>query len=108
MKNMYGTSLLVASVLAAGGFTGMAMAQDECSTAVTAVVGGNAFNTTNATNSLDPVSDAQCATTFLDWGATNKDVWFTFTPTQSGYLGLNTCFAGSFDTSMVVYTGTCG
>jgi len=107
MKNFNGTSLLAAAVLTAG-FTGMAMAQDECSTAVTAVVGGNAFSTVSATSSADPVSDAQCATTFLDWGTSNKDVWFTFTAPASGLLSLDTCFAGSFDTSMVLYTGTCG
>ena len=108
MKNMYGTSLLVASVLAAGGFTSMAMAQDECSTAVTAVIGANAFDTTSATTSPEPVDDTLCPGTFLDWGSANKDVWFSYTATQSGYLNLNTCLAGSFDTSVVVYTGSCG
>jgi hypothetical protein len=108
MKNMYGTSLLVASVLTAGGFTSMAMAQDECSTAITAVIGPNAFNTTTATTSPEAVDDTQCAGTFLNWGAANKDVWFVFQAPDTGYLNLNTCFAGSFDTSVVVYTGSCG
>jgi hypothetical protein len=108
MKNTYGTSLLVATVLATGGVTTMAMAQDECSTAVGAVIGANAFNTASATTSPEAVSDTQCAATYLSWGTANKDVWFTWTATADGLLSLNTCLAGSFDTSMVLYTGTCG
>ena len=108
MKNVYGTSLLVTTVLAAGGFTTMAMGQDECASATTAVIGANAFNTTTATMSAPAVDDALCPGTFLSYGTSNKDIWFKFTATDSGYLDLSTCFAGSFDTSMVVYTGTCG
>jgi len=107
MKNLNGTSLLAAAVLAAG-FTGAAMAQDECSTAVTAVVGPNAFSTAAATTSPEPVDANQCAGTYLDWGTANKDIWFSFTAPTNGYLNLDTCLAASFDTSMVVYSGSCG
>jgi len=107
MKNLYGTSMLVAAVLSAG-VTGFAMAQDECSTAATAVVGPNAFSTANATTSPEAVSDATCADTYLSWGTANKDIWFQFTAPSNGNLNLDTCFAGSFDTSVVVYTGSCG
>ena len=89
-------------------FTHAAFAQDECSTAVTAVIGANAFDTTNATSSPEPVNETQCAGTYLDWGSANKDVWFRYTAPTAGYLNLNTCWAGSFDTSMVIYSGTCG
>jgi len=107
MKNFNGTSLLAAAVLAAG-FTGVAMAQDECSSAVTAVAGPNAFNTATATTSPEAVDDTQCAGTFLDWGSANKDIWFSFTAPDDGLLSLDTCFAAGFDSSMVLYTGSCG
>jgi hypothetical protein len=86
----------------------VAVAQDECSTAVTAVIGGNTFNTTSATTSPEPVDDSQCSETFLGWGTANKDVWFRFIAPDDGLLTVDTCFAGSFDTSMVLYVGTCG
>ncbi len=108
MKNVQGTSLLVASVLMTAGFTTMAMAQDECSTALAALAGANAFDTTAATTSPEAVDDTQCAGTFLDWGTANKDVWFSYTATEAGLLSLNTCNAASFDTSMVLYSGACG
>ena len=96
MKNFNGTSLLAAAVLAAG-FTGVAMAQDECSSAVTAVAGPNAFNTASATTSPEAVDDTQCAGTFLDWGSANKDIWFSFTAPDDGLLSVDTCFATGFD-----------
>jgi hypothetical protein len=34
-------------------------------------------------------------------------VWFKWTAPSAGLLTLSTCSAGSFDTSLVVYTGTC-
>ncbi|MEY2794828.1 MAG: hypothetical protein RIR10_544, partial [Planctomycetota bacterium] len=86
----------------------LAHAQDECSTATVASEGGNFFNTSSATTSPEPVDESQCAGTYLDWGSANKDIWFTWTAPANGSLSLDTCFAGSFDTSMVVYTGSCG
>jgi predicted outer membrane repeat protein len=86
----------------------LAHAQDECSTATVASEGGNFFSTSSATTSPEPVDESQCAGTYLDWGSANKDIWFTWTAPANGRLSLDTCFAGSFDTSMVVYTGSCG
>jgi len=106
MKNISGTSRLVAAALTAG-LTTMAMGQDECASAVTAVVGANAFNTATATTSAEPVDANQCPGTYLDWGTANKDIWFTFTAPSNGLLDFDTCFAAGFDTSIVVYTGTC-
>lgn len=108
MKNVHVTSLLVATVLTTAGFTTMAMGQDECSTATAAVVGMNAFSTVAATASPEPVDDTLCAGTFLDWGTGNKDIWFSYTAPSAGLLSVNTCDAAGFDTSMVLYTGTCG
>jgi hypothetical protein len=82
-----------------------AYAQDECSSAVTAVVGANAFSTATATASTDAVSDAQCADTYLNWLATQQDVWFVFNPGTQGTANFSTCLAGSYDTSMAIYSG---
>jgi hypothetical protein len=90
-------------------FTSLAQAQDECASATAAVVGVNAFNTTTATASANPPADALCTGTFLNWLATQQDVWFSYTPGQTGSLSLTTCLAGSYDTSMALYEGTsCG
>ena len=54
-----------------------ALAQDECASAPTLVSGvASAFNTASATTSPEPVTETQCAGTYLSWGAANKDVWF--------------------------------
>ncbi|MDI9403272.1 MAG: hypothetical protein QM516_05315, partial [Limnohabitans sp.] len=70
-------------------------AEDECSTAATAVIGPNAFSTANATTSLQVVDEGQCTGTYLAWGTANKDIWFQFTAPSNGNLNLDTCFAGS-------------
>jgi len=87
------------------------MAQDECSTALALEPGVPVFiDTTNATGSTEPVDDAQCAGTFLDWGdpGTNPDVWLAWTPNESGLATFSTCDTAGFDTSMVIYEGSCG
>lgn len=87
-----------------------AFAQDECATAPTLVSGvASAFNTATATvTALPAVTDALCAGTFLGWGPTQKDVWFKWSATENGTADFSTCFAGSYDTSIVVYSGSCG
>lgn len=112
MKTNCGTSLFVATAVAAAGFTTMAMANDECSTAVTLTVGvPAAFDTSTATVSADPApSDALCAGTFLDWGTANKDVWFKWTASEAGLSTWSTCTPGATngDTSIALYSGSCG
>ena len=110
MKNFSGTSLLVTAVLTAGlTTTAMAQVNDECSGALTLVPGvATAFDTTAATTSPEPVSDATCTGTFLNWGTANKDLWFRWTAPSNGRITVSTCSTGSFDTSMVLYSGTCG
>ena len=108
MKNVFGSSLLVMAVATAAGVTAAAMAQDECSTAGTVAANSSVtFNTTNATPSAGVPDPNQCPGTFLDWGTGNRDVWFKFTPTDDGVATFSTCDAASFDTSMVLYTGSC-
>lgn len=87
-----------------------AFAQDECATAPTLVSGvASAFNTATATvTALPAVTDELCAGTFLGWGPTQKDVWFKWSATENGTADFSTCFAGSYDTSIVVYSGSCG
>lgn len=88
---------------------GQAPPNDNCSTAEVAILGvPAAFDTTNATASPEPVSDTQCAGTFLNWGTNDPDVWFRWTPNANANVVITTCDAASFDTSLVVYTGTCG
>ena len=87
-----------------------ALAQDECASAPTLVSGvASAFNTASATNSPEPVTETQCAGTYLGWGTANKDVWFKWVaPAQNGTIDISTCDAASFDTSVVLYEGGCG
>lgn len=103
-------STLVAGAFAAAFIAAGAAAQgaDECSGATALGNGTPApFNTTTATPSAGAVDDALCAGTFLNWLATQNDVWFKFTASESGLLEINTCLAGSYDTSIVVYSGSC-
>lgn len=86
----------------------LAHAQDECSSATTANVGANAFDTTTATASANTPTDALCTGTFLNWFATQPDVWFVFNPGSAGLANFSTCLTGSYDTSMALYTGSCG
>jgi hypothetical protein len=86
-----------------------ALAQDECASAPTLVSGvASAFNTATATASPEAVSGALCAGTYLNWVATQKDVWFKWTATTTGTIDITTCDAASYDTSIVLYEGTCG
>ncbi|MDA1106253.1 MAG: hypothetical protein O2855_06635, partial [Planctomycetota bacterium] len=86
--------------------TGTAFSQvagDECSNALAAAIGNNAFDTTTMTPSANPPADGSC--TFLDWGA-SQDVWFSWTASGTGTLAINLC-ASAYDTSMVVYENDC-
>ncbi len=81
---------------------------DECVDAVTIEQDvPAAFDTTTATPSAEPVDETQCANTFLDWGTNNPDVWFKFIAPADGRATITTCDPTSFDTSMVVYSGSC-
>jgi hypothetical protein len=81
-------------------------ANDTCEGATEAVLGANAYDTSFAGAEWVDPSDAVCTGTYLDW-AGSPDVFFTFTPDSDGALSLTTCDAGSYDTSIAVYTGDC-
>jgi hypothetical protein len=104
MRRTFGLILASAAAFIAGGAAFGQVAGDECTNAITVTADTAVnFNTNNMTPSADAPADGPCP--FLDWGA-SKDIWFKFTPPASG-LGVITLCGSSYDTSMVVYTGTC-
>ena len=79
---------------------------DECADAITAVTGANPFDTTLYTPSTPEPDDTSCADTFLEWGG-SPDVWMAWTADTSGFATFSTCDSASYDTSMVLYEGSC-
>jgi hypothetical protein len=84
----------------------VAGAGDECSSALIAVNGANPFETETATPSEGSPDDSQCEGTYLDWG-NSADIWFLYVPSASGTVQFTTCDSNSYDTSMVLYQGSC-
>ena len=84
----------------------LAGAGDECDTAVVATVGANSFDTTLMTPSEPEPDDSQCSGTYLDWGG-SQDAWMVWTPDSDGVASFSACDSSSYDTSMVLYEGTC-
>ncbi|MFC2175081.1 archaellin/type IV pilin N-terminal domain-containing protein [archaeon] len=77
---------------------------DDCTTAVAASDGANAFVTTSATTDGDP--DPLCDVFGSD--QIYDDVWFNYITTCTGTLTADTCGSG-FDTRMALYEGCdCG
>ena len=84
-------------------------ANDTCQQAATAHLGGNAFDTSQATDSGfgDP-DESMCPDSYLNWND-SRDVWFHFHSRRGRIADISTCDADSFDTSLVIYRGTsCG
>ena len=98
--SFYGDETLCANTVCPG-------AGDECNTAITAHVGANAYETFTATPRSPAPDQNMCAGTYMNW-ANSKDIWLAWTAEFSGNAHFTTCDSGSFDTSMVVYEGTCG
>ena len=84
----------------------VAGAGDECGSAFIASAGPNAFETDSATPSTPEPDESICPGTYLDWSG-SQDVWFSYTPSTGGNTHFTTCDSGSYDTSMVIYHGTC-
>jgi len=78
-----------------------AAAGDLCESPIPAVLGANAFDTTEATNSGD---NASCN---LVTNLNTRDVWFSYTPAYNGTVRASTCPGTSFNTVLSIYTG-CG
>jgi len=81
---------------------------DQCSDAVTATISGpNYFDTTSATPGTEPEPDeSMCSGTFLNWNS-SPDIWFVFTPSTTTTYTFSTCNLDGYDTSMVLYEGSC-
>ena len=84
----------------------IAGAGDECTGPLIANIGANSFETNTATPSSPQPDEAQCAGTYLDWEG-SPDVWFIYVAGESGLTHFTTCDASSYDTSMVLYEGSC-
>ena len=81
---------------------------NTCETAKVASEGGNAFDTSEMTDSGfgDP-DESQCEDTYLDWDD-SPDFWFKWSAPGNGDIDLTTCDPSSYDTSVVLYEGlTC-
>ena len=81
-------------------------AGDECSSALVANLGANAFETFTATPSSPEPDDSQCSGTYMNWN-NSKDIWFAWTAEFTGNAHFTTCDSSSYDTSMAVYAGSC-
>jgi len=88
-------------------------ANDHCSTAEEIFVGQTPFDTTLATASALQTDDQDCLN--LNWCGTNNtgqwicspDIWYSFTPTDAATYRFSTCDPESYDTSIVLYQGSC-
>ncbi|MGB1809925.1 MAG: hypothetical protein ACPHQT_06565 [Planctomycetota bacterium] len=78
---------------------------DECDGALTILEGVTAFDNLTATDSGLPTDPSQCMGSFL--GTATRDLWFSYTATENGFLDVTTCPAG-FDTDLIIYGGDCG
>ncbi|MGE4614468.1 MAG: hypothetical protein AAEJ46_09040, partial [Planctomycetota bacterium] len=78
---------------------------DECASASVAVFGSNPVDTTTATQSADPFDSNTCPGTAL--GQMTSDIWFSYTPVESGDYTISTCDSIDFDSDLVVYSGNC-
>ncbi len=79
---------------------------DECMSVSSEIGEGEyLFDTTIATTSADPVSDAACPGTLL--GDLYHDVWFQYAASTTGPVTVSVCGA-TFDTDLAMYEGSCG
>ena len=74
---------------------------DECTDAITAVVGDNPFNTSSYTDSATPVEGGNCGRV----GEMGRDIWFRHTFSSDGLVLVSTCSPGSFETNLSIYDG---
>jgi len=87
-----------------GPLVAMPPVHDFCDDAIPVSAGVIEFDTTWATG-FTP-SHFECGSG-NDLGRTVNDVWYAFTAPADGLLDLSTCGTASYDTDLVLYTGTC-
>ena len=81
-------------------------AGDECANSIAVYDGANAFDTSMMTPSQPQPDETACTGPFpMDW-LNSVDGWYSYVAT-GGMTTFNTCDVASFDTSMVLYDGTC-
>lgn len=96
---------ITALLIAAPGLARADTPGDECWTALPALVGLNEpVDTTGMTPSADPPANGPCA--YLNWN-NSRDAWWVFNAPVAGVLSVEFCDS-EFDTSVVIYQGTCG
>ncbi len=75
---------------------------DECATALPAVLGANPGGNCDATTSFVITPSTQCGTASGAGGG--RDVWHAFTPSQSAEYTFDTCAVGTLaDTTLAIY-----
>jgi len=79
---------------------------DSCADALDFYDGDNAFDTTTNSASTDLPTCAEDAGAF-GWTDPSNDLWGMWTASENAEYIMHTCMEGSFDTSVVVYSG-CG
>ncbi len=77
---------------------------DECATAEVAGLGLNLVNTIGASDSADSVGP--CVGSFV--GLMSNDVWYSLQVPGTGVLTVSTCGLLTYDSSLIVYQGSCG
>ena len=80
-------------------------AGDECDTALMAMEGENAIDTTLFTDSADAVDASVCDPG--SFGASVQDGWWTYTAPIDGTLTVSTCDTVDFDSDITIYSGDC-
>lgn len=79
---------------------------DDCEIALLALEGSNSFDTARMTPSQPQPDESSCTGSELLW-ANSNDVWFIYVPTKTHNYSFSLCDPQSYDTSMVVYSGSC-
>jgi PKD repeat protein len=78
---------------------------DECSNPIPVQQGFNPIDTTWMTTGTVPLP-GNCSVGAV--GSYSRDAWFSFTPSFTGKINVNTCSGASFDTVLAVYqAGDC-
>ncbi len=80
-------------------------AGDECDTALMAMEGDNAIDTTLFTDSADAFDDTVCDPG--SFGQMLQDGWWTYTAPIDGTLTVSTCDTIDFDSDIALYSGDC-
>ncbi|MCH2136573.1 MAG: M12 family metallo-peptidase [Phycisphaerales bacterium] len=77
---------------------------DTCDAAIIVSAGSTEFNTTGYSMSDMTMDPSQCGGSASD--IDGPDIFFSWSPGSSGSATIDTCDLSSFDTSLVVYSGT--